>query len=221
MPSRQYSLARLERVGLLANETRHRILSYIAEAPEPVTVAGLTRRFGLNHNTIRQHLAKLHAAGLITEESETREQPGRPRLLYRVAQPGIVALGGPDAYERLAMLLTEVVTSGASSREVGRADGRRAARHLPARGDGVNALEVEVARQGFHPIRRDHADGAELVLRICAYAAAAGIDPATICQLHLGWVEGFAEHRGDVSVTGLIAKDPRRAGCTIKLEEGP
>ena len=57
---------------------------------EPVPLEGvldsqgfeLTGYAGLNHNAIRQHLAILKDAGLVTEEAERRDRPGRPRRLY-------------------------------------------------------------------------------------------------------------------------------------------
>ena len=68
----------------LGDPTRYRLFRYIADAQGPVTVAELTGYARLNHNAIRQHLAVLRDAGLVTEEAERRDQPGRPRLLYRL-----------------------------------------------------------------------------------------------------------------------------------------
>ena len=68
----------------LGDPTRHRLFRYIADAPRPVGVGELTDYVRLNHNAVRQHLAVLKGAGLVTEEAEDRDRPGRPRLLYRL-----------------------------------------------------------------------------------------------------------------------------------------
>ncbi|HUD16199.1 MAG TPA: helix-turn-helix domain-containing protein, partial [Acidimicrobiales bacterium] len=66
----------------LGDPTRHRLFRYIVDAPGPVGVSELTDYVRLNHNAVRQHLAVLKDAGLVTEEVENRDRPGRPRLLY-------------------------------------------------------------------------------------------------------------------------------------------
>lgn len=48
-----------EQARALGDPTRHAIFRNIAEAGGPVGVAELTEQLGLNHNAIRQHLAKL------------------------------------------------------------------------------------------------------------------------------------------------------------------
>lgn len=68
----------------LGDPTRYRLFGYLADAPAGVSVAELTAFARLNHNAVRQHLAVLRDAGLVTEEPEQRDRPGRPRLLYRV-----------------------------------------------------------------------------------------------------------------------------------------
>ena len=68
----------------LGDPTRHRLFRYIVDAARPVGVGELTDYEQLNHNAVRQHLAVLKDAGLVTEEVEDRDRAGRPRLLYRL-----------------------------------------------------------------------------------------------------------------------------------------
>ena len=68
-----------EQARALGDPTRNAIFRYIDAASDPVGVAELTDHFGLNHNAIRQHLAKLRDAGLVVEELATPSGPGRPR----------------------------------------------------------------------------------------------------------------------------------------------
>jgi DNA-binding transcriptional ArsR family regulator len=83
-------------------------------------VAELTAHFGLNHNAIRQHLAKLVEAGLVVETTAAARGPGRPRLLYQVDPVAESRWGVTGPYERLSVLLSRssvVVT--APSRSAG------------------------------------------------------------------------------------------------------
>ena len=68
----------------LGDPTRHEVFRYLVDADRPVDVAELTDHFGLNHNAIRQHLAKLVDAALVIEETAPRAGRGRPRLVYRL-----------------------------------------------------------------------------------------------------------------------------------------
>jgi DNA-binding transcriptional ArsR family regulator len=62
----------------LGDATRYRLFRYIVEAARPVGVGELTEHVRLNHNGVRQHLAVPKAAGLVIEETEPRNRPGRP-----------------------------------------------------------------------------------------------------------------------------------------------
>src|SRR4051794_28809500 len=102
----------------LGDPTRHGIFRYLADADAPVGVAELTAHFGLNHNAIRQHLARLVAAQLVTETTAPPAGRGRPRLQYVVDPSSESRWGVVGPYERLSMLLTEVVRSGEEPVEV-------------------------------------------------------------------------------------------------------
>lgn len=206
-----------ETARLLADPTRARILRYILDAPEPVTVAELTDDVGLNHNAVRQHLAKLRDGGLVVENVERRGRPGRPRLRYRPG-PEAVGLGdGPTPAERLTLLLLEMLRSGRTARDVGREAGRTEA--VRAGADvGVDVLEEFAMREGFHPERYEVEGLIELVLGKCPFERAAREDPGTVCQLHRGLAEGLAEAVGGARVHDLVVHDPHRAGCRLRLE---
>jgi metal-sulfur cluster biosynthetic enzyme/predicted ArsR family transcriptional regulator len=118
----------------LGDPTRHRLFRYIADAQAPVTVAELTVYAGLNHNAIRQHLAVLKDAGLVTEEAERRDRPGRPRLLYRLHPEAAGEWGTPGAYAWLAGLLQQEIS-------------RRGFR--PARADRGAVIEFTLGRCPF------------------------------------------------------------------------
>jgi predicted ArsR family transcriptional regulator len=202
----------------LGDPTRFAIFTYLAEADAPVRVAVLTGHFRLNHNAIRQHLAKLCDAGLVVEELGTRSGPGRPALLYRLA-PGVAGSWGTSGpYEQLAALLVDLVTTGRTAREVGAEAGRAAAGGAASAAEATERLQAEMARRGFEPRRVERPGGVELVLGHCPFRTAAVANPELVCDLHLGLAEGIAEGLGtEVEVEGLIARNPLRAGCRLLL----
>jgi len=201
----------------LGDPTRHRLFRYIADAPGPVGVAELTEYVRLNHNAVRQHLAVLKDAGLVTEQVEERSRPGRPRLLYRLHPEAAGRWETPGAYAWLASLLSDAVRRRLDPRQVGRQDGHRRAAELIGTGEGIDLLEAEIVRRGFRPRRIGRGRRVELVLGRCPFADVAGSDPDTVCRLHLGLAEGLAEGLGGFDVEGLAAKDPHRAGCRLTV----
>ncbi|HEX7094249.1 MAG TPA: helix-turn-helix domain-containing protein, partial [Acidimicrobiales bacterium] len=94
-----------EQARALGDPTRHAIFRHIADADHPVGIAELTDAFGLNHNAIRQHVAKLVAAGLVIESKATGSGRGRPRLQYVVSPAVEGQWGTTGPYERLSRLL--------------------------------------------------------------------------------------------------------------------
>ena len=201
----------------LGDPTRHSVFRYISTAEEPVDVAELTEHFGFNHNAIRQHLAKLVAAGLVVEDKATVRGPGRPRLIYSIDPMAESRWGVTGPYERLSLLLTEIIRSGDSPQEVGRRAGRQM-READDGDDTVSDLCAAMARQGFDPEVRRRRDGIDILLRTCPFESSAVASPETVCQLHLGLAEGLVGDDGSVEVEELIAKDPRRANCRLKLQ---
>ena len=205
----------------LGDPTRHEIFRYLDDADRPVDVAELTDHLGLNHNAIRQHLAKLVDAELVLEGSAPPTGRGRPRLLYTVNPSADSRWGVTGPFERLALLLTEIVRSGSTPVEVGRRAGRRQRLGAAADASPLDALVEQMARQGFAPDVRRSDDDFDLTLQTCPFASAALSDPDTVCQLHLGLAQGIAESVGGIRVDELIPKDPRRARCRLRGRLAP
>lgn len=206
----------------LGDPTRFRIFRYIFEAARPVDVAELTSYTQLNHNAVRQHLEVLTSAGLVTEGQEERTRPGRPRLLYESAPDSAGLWGTPGPYEQLATSLAEAMRTGASPEDVGRRAGLARAREMARKaplGDGIEAIQHEMARAGFKPSRRDRPRGVEIVLERCPFESAAAANAKAVCPLHLGLAKGLAEGIGGVEVEGLVPKNPHKAGCRLLLRK--
>ena len=220
LPDRDRSVQRQAKA--LGDPTRHAIFRAVADAAGPIDVATLTARFELNHNAIRQHLAKLCDAGLVIEEVGPSTGRGRPRLQYRPALVTSGDWGIPSPYEHLSVMLVEALRSGRSPREVGAEAGRQWAATLPDTEDPVDSLEIIAADRGFEPRRVERRGSVDLVLGHCPFQVTAATAPDIVCQLHLGLAEGIAEATGGtVEVTELVARDPRRAGCRLKLRRVP
>jgi predicted ArsR family transcriptional regulator len=206
-----------EQARALGDPTRHDVFRYVADAGRAVDVAELTEHFGLNHNAIRQHLGKLVGAGILMTESARSEGRGRPRLRYVVDPNADSRWGVAGPYERLSLLLTEIVRTGDAPAEVGRRAGAAAARS--GGGPGANRIDQfveEMARQGFEPTARRNGERVELTLRSCPFATTAAADPQTVCELHLGMAHGIAEQVGGVIVDELTAMDPHRGHCHLR-----
>lgn len=203
----------------LGDPTRHRIFTYLVDAQTPVDVAQLTAHFGLNHNAIRQHLAKLVDAALVVESKHSSGAPGRPKLVYAVEPTAESRWGVIGPYQRLSKLLAEIIRTGDTPEEVGRREGVR----LRAEGiaaPGVPALERAMAQEGFQPQTQQKGDRIDIILQNCPFETTALDDPDTVCALHLGIVKGVTEVDDELTVEELIAKDPRRAGCRLALRTG-
>jgi predicted ArsR family transcriptional regulator len=203
----------------LGDPTRNAIFRYVDASARPVGVAELTDHFGLHHNAIRQHLAKLRDAGLLVEDHAQPEGPGRPALLYRTS-PGAAGrweTGSP--YEQLSALLIGMLRSGDDPRVVGRAAGRRLAEAARGESDRVRLLETLTRRLGFEPRVVDRRGRSEIVLDRCPFVAMATNAPEIVCELHRGLAEGVVESdaRG-ATVRELVVRPAKRAGCRIVLD---
>jgi len=199
----------------LGDATRYRLFRFIVDAGRPVGVGELTEYVRLNHNAVRQHLAVLKDAGLVTEETEQRDRPGRPRLLYRVHPEVGERWDTPGSYAWLAGLLSAAVRRKQDPRQAGRQDGHRRAAEIFGSGDPADLMELEISTRGFRPDRTARGSRVEFTLRRCPFAEVAAADPGTICQLHLGLAEGLAEGLGQLAVEQLVPREPHQAGCKL------
>ena len=70
---------------------------------------------------------------------------------------------------------------------------------------------------GFHSVAATQPRGCDFVLGRCPFVEVAAIDPATVCQLHLGLVEGIAATLDEGAVVDLVVKDPRQAWWRVRV----
>lgn len=199
----------------LGDPTRHAIHRFIASSDHPVGITELATHVEVHHNAVRQHLDKLVDAGLVIESTASTGRPGRPRLEYIASPSADSRWGTVGPYQRLSLLLAEIVSSGDTPVEVGRRAGHRL--RVPATDDTLADVALALDRQGFEPriIRHDDGDG-EVVLAVCPFAAAADQDSDVVCGLHRGIADGLVEGT-ELEVTDLVVEDPQRAGCRVRL----
>lgn len=200
----------------LGDPTRHDLFRFIADAGRSVDVAELTDHLGLHHNAIRQHLAKLVDAGLVTEATAPPAGRGRPRLSYSLNASAESRWGVTGPYEQLTLLLTEIIRSGDSPVEVGRRAGRRLRVGTREEADPVVRLVKAMERHGFEPTASRRGNQVDVVLGACPFETTALVDPDTVCGLHLGLAFGAADSLGGLVVDELITRDPRQGTCRLR-----
>ena len=205
----------------LGDPTRHELFRYIVDAGRPVDVVELTGHLGLHHNAIRQHLAKLVEAGLVAEATAPRVGRGRPRLVYTVDPSAESRWGVTGPYERLSLLLAEIIRTGDSPVDVGRRAGRQAHAATLDTTDPVAGLVDAMARHGFEPTAKRRGSQVDIALGACPFATTALADPDTVCGLHLGLAHGAAEELSGVVIDELVLRDPRRGACRLRCHVAP
>ncbi|HSL74657.1 MAG TPA: helix-turn-helix domain-containing protein [Ilumatobacteraceae bacterium] len=199
----------------LGDPTRHAVFEFLVAADRPVGVAELTSHVGLNHNAVRQHLAKLVEARLVVEAVGRPAGRGRPPLQYTVDPSAQGRWGSTGPYERLSGLLSEVIRTGDTPLEVGRRAGRRERLGAGRSARPVDELVERMARHGFEPTVSHTADRVDITLHACPFVTTAMADPDTVCQLHLGLALGIADELGGLQVDALVPRDPRQARCVV------
>ncbi|MCL4449074.1 MAG: helix-turn-helix domain-containing protein [Actinobacteria bacterium] len=213
----------------LGDPTRYAIFRYIYNAAQPVNVAEITKVFGLNHNAIRQHLAKLQEAELVLYSRAVSTARGRPTLVYKI-HPGVQGTWETDGpYERLSLMLLEMLKLGNSAYEVGLHAFKDVRVKAAPDDDILVAFQQEIAKQGFRPVlvkdRIKGGRGCEFVLAHCPFSNAAVVAPKIVCELHHGLAQGLAQSLGKtfgepirtITLTPTKADHPH---CRLRIELG-
>jgi predicted ArsR family transcriptional regulator len=194
-------------------ESRALVLDLLRAAPGPLGVREITDRTGLHPNTARFHLDGLVEAGLAQRGSEERDQPGRPRTMYRTAPAGAAA--GRSSYRLLAEILATLVAEKVpqpmrAAAEAGRVWGsylteRPAPFQRVDTDAAIESLLGVLAEIGFAPdTEADDEPVARIRLRHCPFREVAEHHPDVICSLHLGLMQGvLAELRAPVTTDRL------------------
>jgi predicted ArsR family transcriptional regulator len=172
--------------------SRAEVLEHLRSTGTAEPVAAIATAVGLHENTTRFHLDALIEAGMVHREAEARQQPGRPRVLYR-ADP----LPTQAPYEDLAAAMVRhfagpMEDRGTRAEQAGKAWGSELLAGLPAEPGGMPRLVTCLTRMGYEPLLVAGPPPI-LELRPCPYASLAGEDPDTVCRLHLGLIRGLMD----------------------------
>lgn len=199
--------------GVRAGASRLRILQALRRAADGLGVQEVAEQVGLHVNTVRFHLDRLVADGVVARHAEPRTEPGRPRLTYTaVARPGTA--GDKRSYRLLAAILAsfvsgEVPDATTAATEAGRTWGHYLAeRPAPYRRTEEEAAISELLRLlddiGFDPELVRAEKDREVWLRQCPFLEVAEDHRDVVCAVHLGLMQGaLAEMRAPVTTDRL------------------
>ena len=98
--------------------------------------------------------------------------------------------------------------------------GRELADHLGQTTEGGTrqALSNALEALGFAPERTDDGDLTRFRLMTCPYADTVRENPAVVCTLHRGIVQGVLDSVApDARLTGFEPRDPDIAGCIVEI----
>jgi hypothetical protein len=81
----------------------------------------------------------------------------------------------------------------------------------------LKVLNEDLRIGGFQPTLVIRESGHDFILKRRPYQEVATLDPDTICQLHQGLLEGIIGELDNKATISIVARDPKRAGCRLKV----
>lgn len=192
--------------------SRLRVLQALQAANQGLGVRDLAAHVGLHTNTVRMHLDRLVAEGLVRRQTQDRNEPGRPPLTFSAVASGFH--GERRAYRLLAEMLASFVAakvpdSRTAAIEAGRMWGQflterpgpyRRADHRRS----LDVLTTILDDIGFAPKIVQTADSLEVWLRHCPFLEVATEYREVVCSIHLGLIQGvLSETRGPLTADEL------------------
>jgi predicted ArsR family transcriptional regulator len=220
-------------VAVLAEPVRRDLYQYVVSQRHPVSRDQAAAATGVPRHTVKFHLDKLVAEGLLSVQYQRltgREGPGagRPAKLYsRSAREVSVAL--PDrqyalAGTVLARAIDRSATTGApvmdsveaAARDMGTELGRRAqgdAAAPPADQDPLRRTSNVLADQGYEPQAEDR----RICLMNCPFHALAAEHTALVCSMNLALLSSLTGATGGGELTARLEPAPDR--CCVVIEQ--
>lgn len=220
MGSREGSPAPLDVLKALGDNTRYAIYLELARSPVPRSTAEVAESLDLHVNTVRPQMERMREVGLLEVAPDHRGSPGRPQHRYSLAADAPSLGLEPPAFPALARMLAGVIARGGAD-----PDDVFAAGHEQGASEvgGVVAdtaactgsLERMLARYGFDPetVPDDDRGGATIAFAHCPFRELAEAQPALVCGLHRGLIEGFVDAAGVGEVVdfgSLVDRHPCR-----------
>lgn len=185
---------------LLGDPARLLIVEALVE--RPLLISDLVHLTGLHRNTVRAHLARLEAAGVVERERRDPIGRGRPATSYRLR----ATFAASGAEQRLLIGALVRLLAGAyddRAEEHALHEGYLAGRQL-ATAHGPRSIQralsdvVQILRDlAFSPALTQGRGVTRIALRNCPFAVSPD-DPrgGIICAFHLGLIRGVVEGSG-------------------------
>lgn len=200
-------------------DTRSVLLQRVVEAGG-TTVAALSGLVGISDATVRRHLERLEAEGLLEVEA-LRRGPGRPSYLYRATDEGVRAVRdrSPQLTERLLAEMVRLrippqALSDALANQV--ADAHRGEIHEGGIEQRVDDVVEALRPEGILDSWERAEDGIHLVNNACPYMGAAAASDC-VCEADRLTIEKLVGR--SVEQTGRLADgDP---GCVYVIPLHP
>jgi predicted ArsR family transcriptional regulator len=215
-------------VGVLAEPARRTLYEYVLGEQSPVSREQAAAAVGIPAHSVKFHLDKLVAAGLLEVEyrrltGRTGPGAGRPAKLYRRSAREVALSVPPRRYDLVGEVLAEAVDRAVREavpvdeavRRVAGEVGRELAAEpddseAPPTGDLGRTARV-LGRHGYEP----RVVEAELCLANCPFDRLASDHTALVCGLNLALVDGVLD---GLTVRGLRARlAPEPGWCCVKV----
>jgi predicted ArsR family transcriptional regulator len=194
----QTMTAEHDRHRLLAGLTRSRLLAVLRNSGGLLGVRELADIVGLHPNSVREQLARLADAGLVSTAAAPAAGRGRPRLRY-VARP---EADEQAPYQALAGVLAgeleRIADPASRAIEAGERWGRalvEPAESITDENTAVGRLVGLLADAGFEPESPD-LPGGPIRLRRCPFEPLARDHRGVVCGVHLGLMRGALRQMG-------------------------
>jgi predicted ArsR family transcriptional regulator len=194
----QTMTAEHDRHRVLAGLTRSRLLAVLRNSGGPLGIRELAATVGLHPNSVREQLARLADAGLVSTEAAPAAGRGRPRLRY-LARP---EADEQEPYRALARVLAEELDRTADPATRAVEAGEHWGRALIGSAGIVTDEDAAVARlvglladAGFEP-EGPNLPGGPIRLRRCPFEPLARDHRGVVCGVHLGLIRGALRQMG-------------------------
>lgn len=189
----------------ISTSSRVEILHLLQTTPHQ-TVGELVAATKLHPNTVREHLQRLIERGFVATEIEKRTTRGRPRVFYRAVDG--VRVSSPEHRRKVQAAaergdLMRRVMPGTAGSLTGEEQHQ------------LDALVEQLLDGGFDPEIDE--ESLTIDLTPCAHAVDQANNRETLCDVHLGLMQGaLSEAGGPLAVDGMRSScDPQQ--CVIQL----
>lgn len=214
---------RLDLLKTLGDNTRYAIYLEIARAASPRATADIAESLDLHVNTVRPHLERMRDVGLLEVFTSSKGGVGRPQHRYALAADAPSLGLEPPLFPTLARMLlrmaADVGADAGDAVESGFLQGvDDAGSHLGQPCDQALVRQLDIL--GFDPEVVDTDDGLTIGFANCPFADLAEANPALVCGLHQGMVEGFVAVSEELAVTEFRTLVDRNS-CQVDLVATP